>query len=494
MKAHHILFSLISCLILATVNLNAQDNVRSQLFSDADQEMNRAKEKKADLYAPKSFGKAVEYYNEADDSYKRGRNLDEIRQKLKNAIANFLKSVDACKLGEVTFAATMGARDDAARAGAPKYTPELWKKAEMIFQKAARTLEDGDVKSAKERGGEAETGYRKAELEAIKANYLSPARELLKKADELNVKEEAPKTLGKAEKLTLEVEKLLQQNRYDTDEARQLAEEAKYEATHALYLSQTIRQMKKEEKSFEDVMLEAEKQFQRIAAALDMQGRFENGLDNTVSETVAAVKARDARAARDADSLRRAADAIRDGEGEIDNLKQQIGSMKSRLGSLTDAEIELQRKLNIKHQQEESIRQVARMFMPEEGNVLRDGDNIVIRLYGLTFPVGKSIIETQYYSLLTKVQEAIKKFPNCRVAIEGHTDSQGSDDVNQKLSEGRAKAVAEYLMANMGVEIPLTSQGFGETRPVASNDTPEGKAKNRRIDVVITPEWAGTGK
>ena len=78
--------------------------------------------------------------------------------------------------------------------------------------------------------------------------------------------------------------------------------------------------------------------------------------------------------------------------------------------------------------------------------------------------------------------------------IEGHTDSQGSDEVNQKLSGNRATAVAEYLMANMGVQTPINSQGFGESRPVASNDTPEGRAKNRRIDVVITPGWATEGK
>ncbi len=137
---------------------------------------------------------------------------------------------------------------------------------------------------------------------------------------------------------------------------------------------------------------------------------------------------------------------------------------------------------------------ISSMFTREEGNVLRDGDNIVIRLYGLSFPVGKNTIEAEYYSLLTKVQDAIKRFPKCSVTIEGHTDSQGSDELNQTLSESRAKAVAEYLMANMGVELPINHHGYGESRPVASNDTPEGRARNRRIDVVIAPQWSSERK
>jgi outer membrane protein OmpA-like peptidoglycan-associated protein len=195
------------------------------------------------------------------------------------------------------------------------------------------------------------------------------------------------------------------------------------------------------------------------------------------------------------------AEVIRSKENEIDNLRQQVSAMEKRLGTLSETEKQLQeqgkdleRKLMFKQQQDQTIRELAAKFTEDEASTLRDGDNLIIRLYGLSFPVGKSTIETQYYTLLTKVQDAIKKFPNCRVTIEGHTDSQGSDDVNQTLSEARAKAVAEYLMANMSVTLPINNQGYGESRPIASNDTPEGRAKNRRIDVVITPEWAAAGR
>ncbi|MBI3765034.1 MAG: OmpA family protein [Ignavibacteriales bacterium] len=393
-------------IILTSTSLVAQDNLRSQLFGEADQVMNQAKEKKADIYAPKSF--------------------------------------DA---------------------------------------------------------GEAEDIYRTAELEAIKANFLSPARALLARADALSVKDHAPKTLEKAERLATRAEELLKQNRYDTDEARQYAQEAKYEAAHAIYLHETIKKMKQADESFEDAMLSAESQFQIVAGALGFLSRFDSGYARPVANALAAIKERDAKVNKNSDALLQAAETIRQKETEIDNLKQQVTLMERRLGTLSEAERrlqdegkELQRKIDVHHQQEQTVQQVAGMFTEDEGKVLRDGNNIVLRLYGLTFPVGKSTIEAEFYGLLTKVQEAIKKFPHCRITIEGHTDSQGSDDANQTLSESRAKAVAEYLMANMGVEIPVEHQGYGESRPVATNDTPEGRVKNRRIDLVITPEWSAAGR
>src|ERR1041385_2958892 len=471
------IISLLMCLALHIENALGQDNLQNQLFSETNQVLAQVKERKADLYAPKSFGKGMEYYKDATDYYSRGRQLEDIRERLKNAAAYFAKALDASKTAEAAFSGTMAARSDADSAGAPKYASTLWNKGEEQFQRAARTLEDGDAESAKETGSESEATFRSAELEAIEANYLSPARELLKKAYNMSVKNYAPKTLGRAEKLSLLVEGILKQNRYDTDSARQLAQEAKYEAAHAIYLYQTIRKMKESDRNLEDAFLEDESQFQRIASELGVLARFDNGYDAPVADVKAALKEREANSMKNvdlvlqsADSLRVANQTIKQSNNEIENLKQQIALMEKRLGSLTEAEqklkeagTQLEQKLETQRQQEGTIRQLSSMFANEEGNVLRDGSSIIIRLYGLTFPVGKSIIEQQFYPLLTKVQTAIKKFPNCHVTIEGHTDSQGSDDVNQKFPDNRPTAVAEYLMANMSVEIPINSQGYGES-------------------------------
>lgn len=131
---------------------------------------------------------------------------------------------------------------------------------------------------------------------------------------------------------------------------------------------------------------------------------------------------------------------------------------------------------------------VAELFDISEARVFREGENVIIRLYGLTFPVNKSIIEPRFFSLLTKVQNAINEFSGCMIDINGHTDSYGSDEQNLNLSNERAEAVKQYLLANMKLDVTrIKAVGFGESDPVASNETQEGRAKNRRIDVVITP-------
>lgn len=479
------LFSLAGATSVGT----AQENLRIQLFGGADSLLARAKERKADLLAPASFKRAMGYYNQAAEDFKRGGKLEEMREKVQNASVYLAKALDVAALGEAAFSAALAARTDALSAGATTQQPQLWKKAEDAFNRAAADLEDGDVGSGNRFGAEAADLYRTAELEAIKSNFLSPARILIDKATKTGVDETAPRTLARARQLAAQTEELLKQNRYDADEAREAAQEARYEAAHAIALHEAITRMKADEGNYEPALLAIEEQFQRVAAALGLRARFESGYERPATEAIEAVKERDAKGAKDAAALDAAAATVRDRDVEVENLRQQIASMEKRVGTLTDAEKELQQRLATHRTQESTVREVEGMFTSDEGHVLREGSRIIIRLYGLTFPVGRNTIEPQYYNLLTKVQEAIKKFPRAEVMIEGHTDAAGGDDVNQALSESRSKAVAEYLMANMGVEVPVNSRGFGESRPLASNETPEGRAKNRRIDVVITPIW-----
>ncbi len=76
--------------------------------------------------------------------------------------------------------------------------------------------------------------------------------------------------------------------------------------------------------------------------------------------------------------------------------------------------------------------------------------------------------------------------PTIRVEIQGHTDNIGSDAYNQKLSERRAQSVVTYLVQNFGIDISrLTAKGYGESKPIASNDNAEGRALNRRVQFFI---------
>ncbi len=129
------------------------------------------------------------------------------------------------------------------------------------------------------------------------------------------------------------------------------------------------------------------------------------------------------------------------------------------------------------------------MFSPAEARVLRQFDDVIIRLVGLSFPSGRSTLRPENFSLLAKLTQATRVFPGSALTIEGHTDSYGGDAANLALSQKRADAVKKYLVANLRIDPSMVEAvGYGETRPVANNETKEGRAKNRRIDIVIRPK------
>ena len=204
----------------------SRNDVKTVLFKEANGAMKAAVKAQAEVLAPKNFGEAMKRYQKAEDELKQGKDLDDIRKNLRESIVYFQKAIDATKLAEVTFPNSMKARKDADYTGSARYSSKLWTEAEKKFNEAAGELEDGDLNAAKKKADEAEKIYRQAELDAIKANYLDGTRDLLKQADKLDVKDRAPKTLLNAQQLVKQAEKELNENRYDTDVARGLAQQA----------------------------------------------------------------------------------------------------------------------------------------------------------------------------------------------------------------------------------------------------------------------------
>lgn len=105
-----------------------------------------------------------------------------------------------------------------------------------------------------------------------------------------------------------------------------------------------------------------------------------------------------------------------------------------------------------------------------------------IRLDNVFFAFDKAELLPGHETELNKLVDLMTDFPHMRVRIEGHTDDQGSADYNQRLSEDRAKAVAAYLIKKKVANERITWEGFGKTRPVAGNDTEEGRSLNRRVE------------
>lgn len=123
---------------------------------------------------------------------------------------------------------------------------------------------------------------------------------------------------------------------------------------------------------------------------------------------------------------------------------------------------------------------------PNEEHRVSEGD--VVTMWDIYFATGKSEVLPQSYPELRRLTELLKAHPSMRIELRGHTDNQGTRDFNQRLSEARAQSVAEYLAAHGIDRRRLTAVGFGESKPIDSNDTPEGRRRNRRVEYLVVHE------
>jgi outer membrane protein OmpA-like peptidoglycan-associated protein len=117
---------------------------------------------------------------------------------------------------------------------------------------------------------------------------------------------------------------------------------------------------------------------------------------------------------------------------------------------------------------------------------------LIVNLSDVLFDTGKSTLRPVAREKLAKISGIVLAYPDLRLAIEGNTDSVGSDAMNQQLSEQRAGSVRDYLAKENIPAASMTSQGFGKAQPVASNDTAEGRQQNRRVELVVSGEVIGT--
>jgi outer membrane protein OmpA-like peptidoglycan-associated protein len=117
---------------------------------------------------------------------------------------------------------------------------------------------------------------------------------------------------------------------------------------------------------------------------------------------------------------------------------------------------------------------------------------LVVNMSDVLFDSGKFTLRPLAREKLAKISGIVLAYPSLNLAVEGNTDSVGTESFNQDLSEKRAEGVRSYLTQQGVPEGSTTSTGFGKTRPIASNDTPEGRQQNRRVELIVSGEVIGT--
>jgi outer membrane protein OmpA-like peptidoglycan-associated protein len=120
--------------------------------------------------------------------------------------------------------------------------------------------------------------------------------------------------------------------------------------------------------------------------------------------------------------------------------------------------------------------------------VTRVGDNITLNMPGnITFRTDSADLNAGFFEVLNSVSQVVAEFEQTVIEVAGHTDSTGTDTYNQSLSERRADAVANYLKTRNVLDERIITVGMGESRPITTNETADGRQQNRRVELTLVP-------
>ena len=470
-------FLLTLCTVLLGPTVYAQ-NIEAEVQRLND-EVVQARSDNFHLSSPSAFSDAFEHLKEAQKMLKSGGKISDIQGAVQRSQKRLADAQNFTNIGRVILKDAFAARNAALEVRAPEFSNGPWDDGEKALRSAGREIEKGDQNDAREDANDAKNEYQKAELNAIQVNLLGTARMHRTEAQKAGAEEWARSTWKMADKNLKNADQLLNTDRYDRSESRALAEEATEQFKRARRLTEVGKRIDDDvEKNAEQALLRYENHMERLAEALGTAVSFGDGPDAVTERLVAAVQSQHA----DRENLQASLEERRD---RIGQLQQMVDSLDTRLATLEKREGAMSTQLQTMRDRDRMLKRVREVFQPEEAEVLTSGDAVIVRMKGLNFASGSSEIQPKNFGLLTKLQQVIREFPGA-ITISGHTDAEGNDALNMKLSERRSQAVHQYLTANMNLAPDrIQAVGRGESEPIATNETEEGRLQNRRIDVTI---------
>lgn len=449
------------------------------------EEINEARNQQLDVLSPTWFGKAEASLNAAKEGVALGDELSGILKQVADGRAQLRVAEEKSELVKTALKDVIKARERALAAGAANLG-EDYDKTESRFVRLAREIEENNLKYAQKNSPEMIEAFDDLELRAIKAEAIGSARDLINQAKKDRARKTAPLTLAIAERSLHDADAFISENRYQKEEIRKKSTDALFQARRLVQVmqeSKKVRTMEPEQTVlwFEGLLHEAAGKL----SAPDLRDKtFEAQLENILGSINALQESRESLSAK-VDTQQKEMESMR---REIVALEGRTLEERSEKERLAQKEQTTKERLAAERRFHQMFNEVRNQFGPTEAEVYKQGNSLVIRLKAIQFPVGTAVIKPGNYGLLRKVQQAIQAFGDPDVVIEGHTDSSGSNEVNERLSQERAEAVREYFVANGTLNYDgIYPVGYGSARPLASNESAEGRAINRRIDIVITP-------
>ena len=454
----------------ATVPTGNPEKLVSQLEAD----LADARANQVDVLAPGLFAEAQSSFNKAKKALDGGAKLSSIGQYVSDGNDSLKKAEEIAQVSRTILGDTNEARDKALKVGADKLG-KPYDEVNDQYLALTKAIENDNLSYAQKNAAKVQAAFRDVEIMAIKDTALGNARQMMAEAEKAKIEKIAPRAYNDALVTLNQADAYIGQNPYATESISKKAAEAEFMAQRMVSISESSQTFK--EMPPETSALYLEEILTRIGRATGAGELRDKGVENqvsTITEAAAAMQQKE-KALDDENQAY---------QSQITDLKQQLAGLQgySREQETAKERLTAEREFN------ERFNQVQGYFRPDEAEVYKQGSQLVIRLRGIKFPVGQATLSPDNYTLLSKVQKAIGTFAQPTVTIEGHTDSTGSPQKNLELSQQRAQAVKTYLVANKTLpEYRIRAAGYGPDRPLAPNTTPEGRAINRRIDVLITP-------
>lgn len=418
-----------------------------------------------DHLSPSQFEKAIDDKNAALDAAQDGATMDQFSDYISKSRAHLANMEENVKLARVHMDDVLDAREQALKAGAAG--SELFKDADSELTELAEEIEERDINEVLEEKDEVKKMFVKAEINAIQDTQLSVAKSNLKKAWDMEGADSFEKELEQVEKNIESAERLIASNRSHSSRFEPAVTKATEMSKQSLALVKTASWLEKS--STRNVTQQLHKDLNSIARPLGTESPQYMSYDQKVS------------------SIEKQASYFPMLKDELTETQLANFSRAGKIDSLQSENQKLSSKVSQNEKFSQKLLEIRKMFPENEAEVLQKGDRLIIRLVGLGFAVGKADIPEDAKPLLSKVGEAIQQINSKDIEIQGHTDSTGGAAINQRLSQKRAMAVNEYLMKNTKVsnKIDPEVRGYGESNPVAVNNSWYGRTQNRRVDIVI---------
>jgi OOP family OmpA-OmpF porin len=429
-----------------------QDEILGQYeqIAKLDKGLRDAAAQDVDNLAPEGYRAANAQFQDAVAEAEAGR-ADTANAAAVDGLQQLAKANENAAVSRDLMRDVLHARDKAYRAGCATTFPDTTADLDVDLRKLTNYVERGKLDDAKEGRQKLIAGYEQVELAALQEGTVQAAQAAIDSAKKNDAKKYAPKTFKLAEDEMKLAQSVLAADRTQTEKANDHAKRAKWLAEQSAAMTEIIRDFERRDYTREDAVLWYQKQLTEINSPLGTQLPF-----NEPNRSV------------------------------VLGMRQSIADLQQQRDETAAQRSRYEQELSLTDEQRAAIEKVQSLFTPAEATVYQQRQNVLISAQGFHFPPGSSEIGTDNFTLMNKIIQAVNTFPESHIEISGHTDSTGSAAVNKKLSLARAESVAKFLVDVGNIQASrIMVNGYGPEKPVASNATPEGRAANRRVEILI---------